>query len=215
VASLVWFIPESPRYLLGKGRVEEAKASLRRLRVDNTDSAIDEEVARILLSLEAEKDQGRYSDLWKGTNRRRTLIVCGSNFFLQATGQSFGSAYGTIFIKSLNTINAFDMAVVNQFLRGCAVLSNMYFVDYIGRRTVWMIGTGMQSVCLFIIGGIGTMVVKTTAATNTIVAFSTLNDIFFSGFLAPTNYMITGEMPEQKLRDKTQRVGSWVNIFSK
>jgi hypothetical protein len=48
-----------------------------------------------------------------------------------------------------------------------------------------------------------------------IVAMLSLFLICFQVGWAPLNYIIMGEVPEQRLRDKSQRVGSWVNIATK
>jgi MFS family permease len=215
VGSSVWFIPESPRFLLSKARVEEAKVSLRRLRVDKSASAIDTEVESILLSLEAEKDNGTYSDLVKGTNLRRTLIVMGTNFFLQATGQSFSSSYGTVFIKSLGTVNAFTMAAVNTSLNAVGSFIGMVLVDKVGRRPILCVGSFMQGAVLLTMGGVGSIATQTVQTKSAVVAMTTLFGFTFSTGWAPLTYIISSEMGEQKLRDKTQRVGSWVNVLTK
>jgi hypothetical protein len=69
VSSLVWFMPESPRWLLSKGRVDEAAASLGRIRVDNSPDAIESEIHMIQLALEMEKERGSYLDLFRKPNR--------------------------------------------------------------------------------------------------------------------------------------------------
>lgn len=52
-----------------------------------------------------------------------------------------------------------------------------------------------------------------TPATRSVVAamLALFNATFVVGW-APLNYIIMGELPEQRLRDKSQRLGSWVNI---
>lgn len=81
-----------------------------------------------------EQVRGTYAELFQGTNRRRTLIAFGSNFFLQATGQSFSVAYGAIFIKSLGTVNPFTMQVVSTLCSTVAVALSMLLTDRVGRR---------------------------------------------------------------------------------
>ena len=57
-------------------------------------------------------------------------------FFQEATGQAFASQYGTIFVKSIGTVNPFDMGLISSAVSGVAVLFSILTVDKIGRRLV-------------------------------------------------------------------------------
>ena len=69
--------------------MDEARRNLTRIRVDSTPESVDDEIQLIMLSLEAEKEQGSFKDCFRGTNKRRTLLVMGTNTFMQLTGQPF------------------------------------------------------------------------------------------------------------------------------
>lgn len=45
-------------------------------------------------------EQGRFREIFHGTNLKRTLIVVGVNVFLQLTGQNFTSVYGKLLSSS-------------------------------------------------------------------------------------------------------------------
>ena len=136
IAPLVWFLPESPRFLLSKDRIEEARRALNRIRVGATPDSIDEEIQRILLSLEAQKDQGSFKDCFRGSNKRRTLLVMGTNCFMQLTGQPFWTQYGTIFVKSLSVINPFVYTAIFHSVNIVGNVLSLLMVDRLGRRPI-------------------------------------------------------------------------------
>lgn len=78
LAILIYFAPESPWWLVRKGRLEEAKKSVERLGRKETVRA-DEQVDMMRRVIEHEKNASKPSlvELFKGTDLRRTLIVCG------------------------------------------------------------------------------------------------------------------------------------------
>lgn len=118
-----------------KGREEEAVASLRKLRDGCfTNEEIDKEMDGLRIILAQEEDKGTFMDLWKPINMKRTLITIGINFFLQLTGNIFANKYGTVYIKSLGSVDPFTMTVINQVVNLFGVVVSMALVDRVGRR---------------------------------------------------------------------------------
>lgn len=140
IALLAMIMPESPWYLLRKGKTEQAKKSLQRLHLEGTDttSILDEIQASIAAEnaiAEIQKDTS-YRDCIRGTNFRRTRISCGMFVVQQFTGIAFYSqALYFLGISGLPTALTFQLALGGF---GIAMLGNIiswFIMDYIGRHS--------------------------------------------------------------------------------
>ncbi|TQN69344.1 Major facilitator-type transporter ecdD [Colletotrichum shisoi] len=215
VMGLIFFIPESPRWLLTQDRVEEAQVSLRKLRAGTiSDAEIEEQFASLQYALKQEVEQGNYMELFKGINLKRTAIVVMMNFLQQATGQAFASTYGAIFIKDIGTVNPFTMTIINAIVNLCMVLVGLYLNDRVGRRPLLLIGAVWQFAAIVTMGSLGTVLDPSFAVKTSIVAMLT---VFAAGYVfawAPLNYVVTTEIPALRLRDASQRTASMVNVLA-
>lgn len=75
---LLLFAPESPWWLIRRGRKEEALRSIKRLGAKTEEDA-QRSLAMIERTVRIEEQMGgkpTFLDLWKGTDRRRTIITC-------------------------------------------------------------------------------------------------------------------------------------------
>ncbi|TDZ30280.1 MFS transporter fmqE [Colletotrichum spinosum] len=215
VMCLIWFIPESPRWLLTQDRVEEAQVALKKLRHGTiTDAEIDEQFAALQYALKQEVEQGNYMELFKGVNLKRTAVVMTMNFLQQATGQAFASTYGAIFIKDIGTVNPFTMTIVNAIVNLVMVFIGLYLNDRVGRRPLLMVGAVWQFAAIVTMGSLGTIADPSFAVKTGVVAMLT---IFAAGYVfawAPLNYVVTTEIPALRLRDASQRTASMVNVLA-
>lgn len=218
VICAIWFLPESPRWLILKDRHEDARRSLTRLRAGKfTEEEIEQELQEMIESMkqERERETGGVSEIFRGNNLRRTLIVLVVNFFLQATGQAFASQYGALFIKSLGTINQFTLQMIQACINAIIATSAMFASDNLGRRKMLLIGGVIQASALLTMGGLGTVADPTYQLKSAIVGMMV---VFVAGYTfgwAPVVHVLSAELPSSRLRDVTYGAGTLVNVATK
>ena len=114
----LFFLPESPRYFVKRGKIDSAAQALANVRGQPIESEyIQDELAEIIANHEYELSvvpQGSYFSSWancfKGglsngsSNLRRTLMGIGLQMMQQLTGINFIFYYGVVFFTSLGTI---------------------------------------------------------------------------------------------------------------
>ncbi|PLB43418.1 putative sugar transporter [Aspergillus steynii IBT 23096] len=213
ILSLIWFIPESPRWLLQHDRADEAKASLQRLREGCfTPQEIDSEFQELQTVLDREVEQGRWTEMFKGVNLKRTMLVIMVNFFQQATGQAFSSQYGTVYIKQLGTINPFDMTVVTACVNLISMIAALSLSDRIGRRPMLLTSSAVMAAGMLTMGGLGIPDPVTDQYKKAIIGMYVVLALGFSLGWGPQAYVVSTELPALRLRDMTLQLGFITNV---
>lgn len=104
VCCLLPFLPESPRYLAGRGKIDEAIVVLAALRGDHPDTPdISAEMKEIQYAIEVEsQEQGSWSDVFKDhgiSGWTRVVIAFSANFFQQLSGVNVCRTRETLHLK--------------------------------------------------------------------------------------------------------------------
>jgi MFS transporter, SP family, general alpha glucoside:H+ symporter len=158
----IFLAPESPWWLVRKGRHEDAKKSLLRLTSLNreTNFDADETIAMMVhtTALEEKITRGAsYLDCFKGTDRRRTEIVCMVWAIQNLSGNSF-SGYSTYFLEQagLAPAKAYDFALGQYSINMGGVFGAWFLMSLgLGRRSLYLYGLCGLCSMLFILGFLG------------------------------------------------------------
>ena len=147
-----FFLPESPRYLLEKGKDECAIALMKRLRRKVDDEFIQKEFTQMREQIYWEKENEESSlkgILSKPSYRKRLILGCAVQFGQQICGISAINYYQTIMYKSLGITGSTVLALAGVWgILG--PLSNafclMFMIDRIKRRTLLFWGSIGQAI---------------------------------------------------------------------
>lgn len=198
-----FFMPESPRWLLLKGRDTVALESLTALRRGKyCDQEIKQELLDVQNTIDLTASKGSWIELFQGPNLKRTLVVIFVNIFLQITGSNFTAVYGALFYRSLGTVNPFSINAGSTAINIAMVIVSQLSCDKVGRRPLMFVGTLVQTIGLYCVGGLGTINDPSVGVRNGIMAAFVLFGAGFALGWAPLSHAIAAEVPTMKLRDK-------------
>lgn len=141
----IYLAPESPWWLVRKGRMDQAKHVLWRLTSKNSPNFnADDTVAMMKQTDDFEKsiNEGTtYADCFKGVDLRRTEITCMVWLVQTLCGSTF-MGYSTYFYQQagLAVSQSFTMSLVQYALGAVGVFCSWFLMPHFGRRTLYVWG---------------------------------------------------------------------------
>ncbi|KAI9789463.1 MAG: High-affinity glucose transporter rgt2 [Peltula sp. TS41687] len=197
-------LPETPRYLIKRGRPEDAARSLSRLRrLDVTHPALIEELAEIEANHQYELSLGKatYLDTVRGTLGKRLATGCLLQALQQLTGVNFIFYYGPNFFKSVG-IKPFTTNLITNIVNVVSTFPGLYMVEKWGRRPLLLFGAIGMCICQFIVAAVGTAATGSSAQ-KAMIAFVCIYIFFFACSWGPVAWVVTGELFPLKVRAKS------------
>ncbi|KIV84872.1 hypothetical protein PV11_00624 [Exophiala sideris] len=221
-----YFVPESPRWLVRKGRDSQAVKSLHRIHGEDKtyDSATD--MAALQASLAAEVEQSAQSS-WLSLikdpiERRKVIYSAGALVAQQINGIQWFYYFGTVFSEAIGLKDPFLMTLIVFIIQVVVVGAAVLLANKIPRRPLLLITTGIMTVSIFIVGclGIPGGDVSPTFG-KVIISFVIIEICAFNFSWGPLGWTIASEMAVGPNRNKIYAiaVGSfwitvWVTVFT-
>lgn len=186
----VFTVPESPRFLLSKGKTEKAHQVLANVHANGD---LNDEV--VLIELQEIKDTIQLEKTIEGNgwlqliktkgNRRRLIILLSLGLFSQWSGNGLASYYLNLVLNDIGVTDGDTQLVINgclQIMNFAVAIGQCFVVDYIGRRTLFLVSTSGMLGAFIVWTACAAEFAKTgTQATgNTVIAMIYIYYIFYN-----------------------------------
>ncbi|ETS75825.1 hypothetical protein PFICI_12769 [Pestalotiopsis fici W106-1] len=205
----VIFAPESPWWLVRRGRIDDARRSVARLtsKKMNPDFNVDHSVAMMVYTDHLEKTVSAgtsYADCFKGIDLRRTEIVCGVWACQVLCGSAY-SGYSSYFFQQagLDASNAFTLTLAQYCIGAFGVFASWFLMGWFGRRVLYLTGLGLMAIILAIIGFIGLAGRSNVGAQWAIGAMILVYTLIYDSTVGPVCYALVSEIPSTRLKTKS------------
>lgn len=206
---LLFFVPESPRWLLGAGREPEARRILES--IGGTQHAAQEIGAmREVVS----EEQGRFAELFEARFRRPLLVAVFLMLFSQFSGINAIMYYSTkIFTTAgIGVKDSFMSSVIVGLVNVLFTFVAMAFVDRAGRRLLLQVGLTVQVVAL---GLVGAMFHAGSSGYGLLVAILAFIGAFAMA-LGPISWILCSEIFPTKVRGRAMSLATftiWTSCY--
>jgi sugar porter (SP) family MFS transporter len=205
------FLPESPRWLAGRGYRDKARAMLARIRGTQD---VDAELQEIQGSLAHADEHGRLADLLAPSIRPALVVGIGLAIFQQVTGINTVIYYAPLIIQSAGISSASGAILATAGIGVVNVLMTivaMWVIDRVGRRPLLLVGIAGMVVTLGLLG----LAFHVSEKSGTLVWIAVISMMAyvasFAISLGPIFWLLIAEIYPLKIRSSSEGLAAAFN----
>ncbi|KAF7557821.1 hypothetical protein G7Z17_g482 [Cylindrodendrum hubeiense] len=210
IIPFLFFAPESPWWLVRRGRLEDAKDVVKSLTSPkNVNFNVDKYVTLMVVTTEHERavnSETSYGACFQGANLRRTLTVIGI-YCVQTLNGNPLRGYSTYFLQQagLPTVQAFNMTIVGFAVAIAGGIFSWVLLGLFGRRTIYCWSLVLMFSIMLTIGTLG---IQQTESPKDAYPWAIGSLLIASSFLyncsiGPLTHTLCSEIPSAILRSKS------------
>lgn len=218
-------LPETPRYLIKRGRMDKAAKALSRLRrLPPDDAHIQNELSEIKANFDYEMSISKagYLDCFKPPILKRQFTGMALQALQQLTGINFIFYYGTKYFNNAGYDNAFVITMITSSINVASTIPGLYAIDKWGRRPMLLWGAIGMCISQFLVAMLGTLttgqredgttIVYNVAAQKAGIAFVCIYIFFFASTWGPLAWVVCGELFPLQTRAKSLSMTTATNV---
>ena len=207
----MFFLPESPRWLLRRGERETARAMLARIRGTNE---VDAELREIEQSVTKAPESGRFADLFAVSLRPALIVGIGLAIFQQITGINTVIYYAPLIIQTAGISSASGAILATAGIGAVNVLMtifSMWLIDRRGRRPLLLTGIAGMAVTLGLLGIVFHLPHQSTEMAWIAVISMMAYVGSFAISLGPIFWLLISEIYPLKIRNSAEGLAATFN----
>ncbi|KAH3671351.1 hypothetical protein WICMUC_004648 [Wickerhamomyces mucosus] len=218
------FMPESPRFLVEVGKIEEARKSIARSnKIHVDDPSVFGEIEIIQAAIDKEKAIGKASwgELFTGKPRILYRVILGIMLqsLQQLTGDNYFFYYGTTIFNAVGLKDSFQTAIILGVVNFFSTFPGLYVVERLGRRKSLLYGAAGMIVCFVVFASLGARALypngydgeTSKSAGDAMIFFACLYIFFFASSWGPCIFVCVSETYPIRIRSKAMGLATAAN----
>ncbi|KAJ5871638.1 uncharacterized protein N7529_003991 [Penicillium soppii] len=208
IAVIFAIIPESPWWLVSKGKIDKAAKILKWCNGKVDGYSVDEQIEIMTATVNEERilaernaEEGSWA-VFQGRNRIRFLIAAWPKIAQQLVGLAVFNTYATYFFQYAGSKDPFMVTVILSCVQLFSMILTAVTTDKLGRRPLTVYPYAVTTVSLLCLGIIGCFDYTKPATSSLLIFFACLATLSTTGASA-IGYAYAAEVPQQRLRAKT------------